>query len=42
MIFSSSMSAERRRLFHALIIPSLLSLVMLLTLVLQIGMGWNF
>lgn len=41
MIFSSSMSAERRRLFHALMIPSLLSLVMLLVLLLQLGLDWN-
>jgi len=41
MIFTTSMSAERRRLLHALVIPSLLSLVMLLVLLLQLGMGWN-
>lgn len=41
MILFSSMSVERRRLIHALVIPSLLSLIMFLVLLLQLGLGWN-
>jgi membrane associated rhomboid family serine protease len=39
MLFSSSIPAERRRLFHALVIPSLLSLVIFLVFLLQLGLG---
>ncbi|MBB3187790.1 rhomboid family intramembrane serine protease [Microbacter margulisiae] len=41
MLFSSAMSEDRRRFLHALVVPSLLSLVIFLVFVLGLGMGWD-
>jgi membrane associated rhomboid family serine protease len=41
MLFYPSMPPERRRFLHAIVVPSLISLVFVLIFVLQCGMGWN-
>lgn len=42
MLFNPNLSPERRRLIHAVFIPAILSLVMLLVFVIENGMGWDF
>jgi membrane associated rhomboid family serine protease len=42
MLFYQGMSPDRRRLLHALFIPSLVSLLFVLSFVLEKGMDWDF
>ena len=41
MLFYPSMSPERRRFMHAIVVPSLVSLAFVLVFVVQKGMEWN-
>ena len=42
LLFSPKISAERRAFTHAIIIPCILSLIMILVFALENGMGWDF
>lgn len=42
MLFTSTLTPERRKILHAVFIPALLSLAMLLVFALEKGMGWDF
>ena len=42
MLFESKTSTEKRQLFHAVFIPSLIGILMILSFLLERGMNWDF
>ena len=42
MLFDSKTSPEKRRFFHAIFIPSILSILMILSFLTEWGMNWDF
>ncbi|HEY5593403.1 MAG TPA: hypothetical protein VIK55_20610, partial [Paludibacter sp.] len=42
MLFESKTSTEKRQFFHAVFIPSLIGILMILSFLLERGMNWDF
>jgi len=42
MLFKSGLSDFKRQLLHAVFVPTIISVVIILSFVLEKGMGWDF
>lgn len=42
MIFNDKLTPERRKFYHSLFVPAILTIMMILTFLLEKGMGWDF